>query len=169
MMAANRYRLKHQAQRGARGAKLALALLGQDRQAARRDPARQHARRRGGRHAHGGDHQAAVRRRRARAGAWHDRDLVRAARVLRDHAESGRRGARRPARAAGELRAGADAARAAPDRLVRQPVRAGHCCGCSASTRRRRRARRCRRKSCARSCWKAANIFAASTRRCSPT
>ena len=29
MMAANRYRLKHQAQRGARGARLALALLAQ--------------------------------------------------------------------------------------------------------------------------------------------
>jgi Mg2+/Co2+ transporter CorB len=28
MMAANRYRLKHQAQRGARGARLAMSLLG---------------------------------------------------------------------------------------------------------------------------------------------
>ena len=47
-----------------------------------------------------GDHQAPVRRRRARAGARHGRDLVRAPRVLRDHAEGGRRGARRPHRAA---------------------------------------------------------------------
>ena len=41
MMAVNRYRLKHRAQRGERGAKLALRAARQDRHAARRHPARQ--------------------------------------------------------------------------------------------------------------------------------
>ena len=55
-----------------------------------------------------------------------------------------------------------------PDRLVREPVRAGRAQGCFAFDPRRNPARRCRRKSCARWCSKARSISAASTRRCSP-
>ena len=59
MMAVNRYRLKHRAQRGARGARARAGAARPDRQAARRDPARQHARRRRGGDADGGDHRSA--------------------------------------------------------------------------------------------------------------
>mgnify|MGYP003694086041 CR=1 FL=1 len=59
MMAVNRYRLKHRAQRGAARRQLALALLAQDRHAARRDPARQHAGRSRRRDADSGDHRSA--------------------------------------------------------------------------------------------------------------
>ena len=95
MMAVNRYRLKHRAQRGERGAQARARAARQDRHAARRDPARQQPdqRRRGD--ADRGDHRAAVRRRRARAGARHGRRHVRDPRVLGDHAE-GRSAPRTP-------------------------------------------------------------------------
>ena len=111
MMAVNRYRLRHRAKQGARGAKLALALLAQTDTllgvillgntlvaAAAATLTAVITKR-------------AVWRRRSGAGARDRRHLVRDCSSFRNHAEGDRRRARRPPRAAGELSAGADAAR----------------------------------------------------------
>ena len=109
MMAANRYRLKHRALRGERGAKLAVALLGQtDRllgvillgnnliNAAAATLTTVITVRLFG------EGELAL-------GARHRRGDLRHPGVLGNHAEGHRRRARRPHRTGGELRAGADA------------------------------------------------------------
>ncbi len=109
MMAVNRYRLKHRAQRGERGAKLALALLGKT------DTLLGVILLGNTLVAAGAATLTAVITKRLfgegelALALGTVGDLVRAARVLRDHAEGRRRDARRPHRADRELHPVADA------------------------------------------------------------
>ena len=99
MMAVNRYRLKHRAQRGERGAQARAGAARADRPPARRHPARQQPGRAGA-----ATLTAVITKRLFGEGELAlalgtRRDLLRAPRVLRDHAEGDRRRARRPHRA----------------------------------------------------------------------
>jgi Mg2+/Co2+ transporter CorB len=165
MMAANRYRLMHQAQRGARGARLAMSLLGQVDKllgvillgntlvaAAAATLTAVIAKRLFG------EGELAL--------ALGTLAISFALLVFSEITPKVVAPPCRPPRAPRELRAGADAARLA-DRLVvnlfvqvAAVFRSRHRCS---------RARCCRRKSCARWCSKARNTSAASTRRCSRT
>ena len=167
MMAVNRYRLKHGAERGGRGAKLALALLG-------RTDALLGVILLGNTLVAAGAATltAVITKRlfgegRARAGARHGGDLLRAARFLGNHAEGGRRDARRSHRADRELHPGADAEGRHARRVVRQPLRPGTPQAAAHQPHERIRVDADRRRSCARSCSRA-SISAASTARCSP-
>ncbi len=107
MMAVNRYRLRHRAKRGVRGAKLAVALLAQT------DKLLGVILLGNTLVAAGAATLTAVITKRLfgegelALGVGHRRHLVRAAGLFRNHAESRWRGARRHARAARELRADA--------------------------------------------------------------
>ena len=110
MMAVNRYRLKHRAHRGERGAKLALALLGKTDTLLGVILLGNNLINAGAATLTAVITERLLRRRRVRAGAGHAWSITFAdPRVLRDHAEGRRRGARRPHRAGRELHAGADA------------------------------------------------------------